>query len=42
MTNTAYKKKKGLKLKAHREFHKIYGFKNNTKGQLKEFLITKK
>lgn len=25
--------------KCHREFHKIYGIKNNTKGQLEEFLI---
>ena len=28
-----------LSKKAHREFHKIYGFKNNTKEQLEEFLI---
>jgi len=24
--------------KCHREFHKKYGYKNNTKGQLEEFL----
>jgi len=30
-----------LSLRAHREFHKKYGFKNNTKGQLEEFLETK-
>lgn len=27
-----------LSEKAHREFHKKYGFKNNTKKQIKEFL----
>jgi len=27
-----------LSEKAHKEFHKIYGFNNNTKGQLLEFL----
>ena len=30
-----------LSLKAHREFHKKYGFRNNTKEQLEEFLNTK-
>lgn len=27
-----------LSKKAHKEFHKIYGRKNNTKEQLEEFL----
>jgi 5-methylcytosine-specific restriction endonuclease McrA len=27
--------------KCHLEFHKKYGFKNNTKGQLEEFLSIK-
>jgi len=27
-----------LSIKSHREFHKIYGRKNNTKEQLEEFL----
>lgn len=27
-----------LSQKAHREFHKKYGIKNNTKGQLEEFI----
>lgn len=30
-----------LSEKAHDEFHKIYGIKNNTKGQLEEFLNRK-
>ena len=28
-----------LSVKAHREFHKKYGYKNNTKEQLEEFLL---
>ena len=28
--------------KAHREFHKKYGIKNNNKGQIEEFLLNKK
>ena len=28
-----------LSEKAHKEFHKKYGFNNNTKGQLIEFLM---
>ena len=28
-----------LSEKAHKEFHKKYGIKNNTKGQLEEFLL---